>query len=137
MNSTSIYFLRYCSSTHQIKIYFFILSSPSATRILLLSYGFSHNIYIGLFHDKKCCNCINLFPCILWDFIILGLVLSRWRLLKKLISWLNSRVVQPVKVSWESHTGSWRVKCQLVFYKSLRDSGRVASNPWNSLLGGF
>ena len=25
---------------------------------------------------KKCCNCFNLFPCILWDFIVLDLVLS-------------------------------------------------------------
>ena len=43
--------------------------------IPLLSYDLSHNISVGLFHDKKCCNCINLFPCILWDFIVLGLVL--------------------------------------------------------------
>ena len=39
-----------------------------------------------LFHDKKCgnCfnfvpgNCFNFVPCILWDFIVLGLVLSWW-----------------------------------------------------------
>ena len=31
---------------------------------------------LALFHDKKYCNCINLFPCILWDFIVLSLVLS-------------------------------------------------------------
>ena len=35
---------------------------------------------LALFHDKKCCNCFNLFPCILWDFIVLGLILSWWRL---------------------------------------------------------
>ena len=35
---------------------------------------------LALFHDKKCCNCFNLFSCILWDFIVLGLVLSWWRL---------------------------------------------------------
>ena len=29
-----------------------------------------------LFHDKKCCNCINLFPCILCNLIVMGLVLS-------------------------------------------------------------
>ena len=28
--------------------------------------------------SQKCCNCINLYPCILWDFIVLDLVLS-WR----------------------------------------------------------
>ena len=33
-----------------------------------------------LFHDKKCWNFIYLFPCILWDFTILGLVLSWWRI---------------------------------------------------------
>ena len=33
-----------------------------------LSYGFSHNIYFGLFHYKKCCNFINLFIYILWVF---------------------------------------------------------------------
>ena len=39
---------------------------------VLLSYDFSHNICIGLFHDKKCCNCINLFPCIFVGFICNG-----------------------------------------------------------------
>ena len=28
-----------------------------------------------LFHDKKCCNCFYFVPCILWDFIVFGLVL--------------------------------------------------------------
>ena len=37
---------------------------------------------LALFHDKKCSNCINLFPCILWDLFVLGLALSWWRLLK-------------------------------------------------------
>ena len=27
-------------------------------------------------NDKKYCNCINFVPYILWDFIVLGLVLS-------------------------------------------------------------
>ena len=31
---------------------------------------------LALFYDKKCCNYINFVPCILWDFIVLGLVLS-------------------------------------------------------------
>ena len=33
-----------------------------------------------LFHYKKCCNCFNFSPCILWDFIVLGIVLSWWRI---------------------------------------------------------
>ena len=40
-----------------------ILSRIAASK--LLSYSFSHNIYVTLSHDKKCCNFINLFPCIL------------------------------------------------------------------------
>ena len=31
---------------------------------------------LALFYDKKCYNCINFVFFILWDFIILGLVLS-------------------------------------------------------------
>ena len=31
---------------------------------------------LTLFHDKRCCNCSNFVPCILWDFIVLNLVLS-------------------------------------------------------------
>ena len=35
----------------------------------MLSYDFFHNISVRLFNDKKCCNCINLFPCIFVGFI--------------------------------------------------------------------
>ena len=31
---------------------------------------------LALFHDKKCYNCIIFVHCVLWDFIVLGLVLS-------------------------------------------------------------
>ena len=31
---------------------------------------------LALFHDKKCYNCIIFVYCVLWDFIVLGLVLS-------------------------------------------------------------
>ena len=37
---------------------------------------FHITLMLALFHDKKFCNCINLFPCILWNLIIMGLVLS-------------------------------------------------------------
>ena len=56
----------------------------------LLSYGISHNIYVGLFHDKKCCNFINLFPYFLWDFFVMSLVISGKDMLEKLISLLGS-----------------------------------------------
>ena len=41
-------------------------------QLTLLSYDFSHNISVGLFHDKNCCNCINLFPYIFVEFICNG-----------------------------------------------------------------
>ena len=53
---------------------------------------------LALFHDKKCCNCFNFIHCILWDFIVLGLVLSWWRLK------LNWRLVHFATTSWESLT---------------------------------
>ena len=35
---------------------------------------------LALLHDKKCYNCINFFfSYILWDFIVMGLVLSWWK----------------------------------------------------------
>ena len=37
---------------------------------------------LALFHGKKCCNCINLFPYILWDLFAIGLVLSVEYLIK-------------------------------------------------------
>ena len=55
----------------------------------LLSYDFSHNIYVGLFLDKKSYNFINLFLCILWDFFVMSLVSSK-DMLEKLISLLGS-----------------------------------------------
>ena len=60
----------------------------------MLSYGFYITFMLTLFHDKKCCNFINLFPYILWELIVMGLVLIWWRLLKNLISWLGSRLAQ-------------------------------------------
>ena len=80
---------------------------------------------LALFHDKKCCNYFNFVLCILWDFIVLGLVLSWWRLK------LNWWSVQFATSSWEdrekgSHekaiekhmSGSWRVvpDCQFCEY---------------------
>ena len=69
----------------------------------LLIMVFHITFVLALFHDKKWCNYINLFPCILWDFIVMSLVVSWWRLPKKLISRLDSWVVQPAKVTWGVH----------------------------------
>ena len=64
--------------TFKSRVYFRVLSRNSQ-RGRLLSYDFSHNICIGLFHDKKCCNCINLFPCIFVGFICIGFSIKWWR----------------------------------------------------------
>jgi len=37
---------------------------------------------LALFRDKKCCDFINSFPCILWDLIVMSLVLSGKDLIK-------------------------------------------------------
>ena len=41
-------------------------------KVVIYNYVFM----LALFHVKKCCNCFDFVPCILWDFIVLGLVLS-------------------------------------------------------------
>ena len=45
----------------------------------MLSNDFSYNISVGLFHDKKCCNYINLFSYIFVGFICNGFNIKRWR----------------------------------------------------------
>ena len=78
---------------------------------------------LALFHDKKCCICNKLFPCILWDFIVLGLVLSWWRIKHAIKINEISRLARKKFVSkgscektmWEVHARSWRVKCQVAF----------------------
>ena len=37
---------------------------------------YNYIFLLVLFHDKMFCNCFNFVLCILWDFIVLGLVLS-------------------------------------------------------------
>ena len=85
---------------------------------------------LALFHNKRCYNCINLFPSILWDLFVMSLVLSWSRLLKKLIKQLGSRVVQPAKVTWGAHAGSWRVN---VFHNLSRDLANSWDDPRNAL----
>ena len=75
-----------------------------------------------LFHNKKCYNCNKLFLCILWNFIILGLVLSWWKIKHAMKISAISRLARKKleskgtrKPTWEAHAGSWKVKCQAVF----------------------
>ena len=64
---------------------------------------------LALFHDKKCCNCSNFVPCILWDFIVLDLVLSWWKLkLKWRINGFHEKLNRE-RACEEHMTGSWRV----------------------------
>ena len=78
---------------------------------------------LALFHDKECCNCNKLFPCILWNCIVLGLVLSWWRIkhAMKIIAvlWLSCEKLTSKgtreNATWEAHAGSWRVKCPSTF----------------------
>ena len=72
---------------------------------------------------KKCCNCINLFLCILWDFVVLDLVLTWWRIKHEMkistILWLARKKFVSKgsckKAMWEAYARSWRVKCQTSF----------------------
>ena len=80
-----------------------------------------------LFHDKKCGNCFNFVLCILWDFIVLGLVLSWWR-----IEHVLDEQVDFASVSWEanlrkSHVRStcWKLKscARLLVSRVSREKG--------------
>ena len=87
---------------------------------------------LALFHDKKCCNCSNFVPCILWDFIVLGLVLTWWRLkLKWRISGFREKLSR--ERGREEHIiGSWRVvpscrfrectECFWSYWEALEDA---------------
>ena len=86
---------------------------------------------LALFHGKKYYNYINLFPCILWDLIVFSLVLNGEDLLKKLILRFGSQVVQPTKVTWGVHAGSWRVSG---FRDSSYDLANLRDDPWNALI---
>ena len=78
---------------------------------------------LTLFHDKKCCNFINLFPCILRELIVMGLVLSWWRIkyamkISAVLPLAHKKFASKgscEKVTWEAQARSWRVKCQVAF----------------------
>ena len=56
----------------------------------VLSYYFSYNISISLFHEKKCCNYINFFPSIFGDLFVMGFVLRGGDLIKTAKSYMRS-----------------------------------------------
>ena len=68
---------------------------------------------LTLFHNKKCCNFFNFVPCILWDLIVLGLVLS----------WL--RIEHEIKISTVS-----RLAHEKFSRRVTRKKGHVRSTRW-------
>ena len=85
------------------------------------------SVVIALFLDKKFCNCFNFVPCILWDFIVLGLVSCWWRIKLEIKNQCNftvgSRVARKKgshkKGTWEAHARSWRVMPSCQFRECL------------------
>ena len=86
---------------------------------------FTTIFYVGFIPWQKVLYLHYFVPCILWDFIVLDLVLSWWRIehetkisaiLRLTCKKLSSKVTCK-KVMWEAHAGSWRVKCQASFCK--------------------
>ena len=63
---------------------------------------------LALFRDKKCCNCFNFVSCILWDFIVLGLVLGWWRIEHELKNKWISRKARG-KLTREKVMSAWRI----------------------------
>ena len=78
---------------------------------------------LTFFHDKKCYNCFNFVPCILWDYIVLGLILSQWRIeheMKNQCNFLtNSWEEYPVKRAHEKHMLEAEESCQTVIFVSV------------------
>ena len=65
--------------------------------------AFHITFMLALFHEQKCCNFINLFPCILWNLIVMDLVLSWWRLLKTVKFATYSQLTREWTTSERSH----------------------------------
>ena len=63
---------------------------------------------LALFYDKKCCNFINLFSCILWDLIVMGLLLSGENLIKTVEGYMRSTCPEAKEsVRIATHLTSW------------------------------
>ena len=97
---------------------------------------------LALFHDKKCCNCINFVSCILWDFIILSLVLSWWRIEYEIMNQCSfatrSREVRKKSNHLQKRnvrSTCWKLKshARLSILRVSREKGQPARYPQNSL----
>ena len=95
----------------------------------MLSYDLSHNIIVGLFHDKKYCNCINLFPCIFVRFICNGFSIKWWSFDQD--SWRSheKHMQEGEQLSQvpTQYSLSKKVTCDLDSWLAP-----VASDPWSS-----
>ena len=93
---------------------------------------------LTLFHYKKCCICFNSVPCILWDFIVLGLVLSRWRIEHVLNEQVDFTSVLQEAYPWKSHVRStcWKLKsrARLSISRMSREKDQPMRYLQNSLL---
>ena len=84
-------------------------------------------ILCWIYSMTKCCNCFNFYPCILWDFIVLSLVLSWWRIkhetkISTVLRLARKKFVSKgsrEKGTWEAHARSWRVMPDCQFYDCL------------------
>ena len=83
---------------------------------------------LALFHDKKCCNCFNFVPYILWDFIVLDLVLSWWRIEHVLDEQVDFASVSREAYPLNSHMRStcWKLKghARLLVLRVSREKGQ-------------
>ena len=94
----------------------------------LISMVFYITFMLALFYDKKCCNCINLFSCILWDLIVMSSVLGWWRLLTT-VDFVTGSRLDTRERQCEEHM--WKFKSQHISWVTrnlfyLRDDSRDA-----------
>ena len=87
---------------------------------------------LDLFHNKKCCNCFNFVPYILWDFIVLGLVLSWWRIehvLDEQVDFTCLTWSLPAKEPREKQILETEESCQAVSFASVSREGLTCEIP--------
>ena len=93
--------------------------------IIFVKLCFLHNIYVCFISWQKCFNFINLFSCILWDLIIMGLVLSSKDLLKTLEFTTNS--------SYNTREGHMRSTCRKLKSQCISWVAHDLAKSWSEL----
>ena len=121
----------------QTKIY----DSPKKKKKVLI---YNYVVYWFYFIIKSVIIVLNYFFGILWNFIVLGLVLSLWKIKHKMkisaVMWL-ARKKFARKVFRKGHVRNtcWKLKSQVSGYilQVLCETGHFTRYSWNSLLKGF